>query len=120
MSRLTQIFAFTARSEVHDTAYTRPEGSVWFPEIAYDGYIHPLPKTPQEIIAEAHTLVGRCVFTMSEYVILWFLHEIREEWMKPEEVQLFCNRKQISIDRTGELINRWPGGFFRERGRLLF
>lgn len=115
---LTQIHVFSSRDKV-SIMHTASDGSVWFPEIAYGGY-QPLPKTPREIIGEAHTYVGKCIFTMSEYIILWFLQEIREKRMTPEEVQLFCDGQRIRIDSDGELIDEWPGGFFSERAKLLF
>lgn len=118
--KLTQIHVFNNRDRVHMTVYTAPEEAVWFPEIAYDGYNHPLPRPPREIINETPTYVGKCIFTMSEYIVLWFLREIREGRMAPEEVQLFCNLEPIEINANGELIDEWPDGFFCERAELLF
>ena len=40
--------------------------------------------------------------------------------MLPDEVELYCDGKRIRIDATGELIDKWPGGFFCERAALLF
>jgi hypothetical protein len=94
---------------------------VWFPEIRYThGGAAPTPVHPADQIAAANRLIGKMVVTLSEYIILWFLKEIRCGRMKPEEVELYCNGKRIRIDRDGELIDKWPGGFFRERSTLLF
>jgi hypothetical protein len=79
-----------------------------------------LPFHPAEQIANAHRLVGQNIVTLSEYIILWFLREIGEGRMQPEDVELFCDGSRIRIDVEGELIDKWPGGFFRERAELLF
>jgi hypothetical protein len=57
---------------------------------------------------------------MNEYIILWFLRKIGTGRMMLEDVELYCDGKRIHLDVEGELIDRWPGGFFRERGELLF
>ena len=116
---LTKIYAFSERSKVFMPINITPEKVVWFPEIAYIGY-NVLPKMPCEIINEAHTLIGKCIFTMNEYIILWFLKEIGQGFMKSEDLKLFCDMEPIRIDETGELIDKWPGGFFCERAQLLF
>ncbi len=116
---LTQIYAFSDRSKVFMTNDIAPKEAVWFPEIAYGGY-NVLPKTPREIIEEAHTYIGKCIFTMNEYIILWFLREIGQGFLKSEDLQLFCDMESIRIDETGELIDKWPGGFFPYRAKLLF
>jgi hypothetical protein len=60
------------------------------------------------------------VVTLSEFVILWFLREVREGRMVPDSVELYCDGNRIRIDMDGELIDRWPEGFYRDRADLLF
>ena len=91
---------------------------VWFPEI--DVKFSPTPLHPVEQIELCPKMVGKDIVTLSEYIILWFLCEVREWRMEPHEVELYCDGHRIRIDMDGELIDRWPGGFFRERGALLF
>jgi hypothetical protein len=91
----------------------------WFPEIG-DLYERPCPIHPAEQIENAHRLVGTTFITLSEHIILWFLREITEGRMEPEDVELHCDGQRIRIDAEGELIDEWPGGFFRERAALLF
>ncbi len=93
----------------------------WFPEIKYiHGGAAPKPVHPSEQIELCSGLVGMSVVTLSEYIILWFLQEIGEGRMVPKDVELYCDGKRIRIDETGELIDKWPGGFYQERADLLF
>jgi hypothetical protein len=122
MDRVTKIFS---RSKDADKGYTI-EGMdyatlVWFPEIRYTfGGAAPTPVHPADQIAAAHRLIGKMVITLSEYIILWFLREVREGRIKPHELQLHCDGQRIQVDRDGELIGQWPGGFYRDRADLLF
>jgi len=65
-------------------------------------------------------LIGKNIIILSEHIILWFLREIREGWLESEDIELYCDGQPIRIDYKGELIDRWPGGFFIERADLLF
>lgn len=90
----------------------------WFPEVKpFMGRAAPLHPAAQ--IEIAPTLVGKTFVTLSEYIILWFLREIREGRMKPDEVELRCDGKRMEIDEDGD-FRGWPGGFYRERANLLF
>jgi len=102
---------------INDLDYVR---LVWFPEIKYKHGGAPTPVHPADQIAFCPELIGKSVVTLSEYIILWFLQEIREGRMEPHEVELYCDGQRIRIDETGELIDKWPGGFYRERAALLF
>ena len=122
MGRVTRIFS---RSADANKGYTIPgmdySTLVWFPEIIYKhGGAAPTPVHPKHQIKNAHRLVGKTVVTLSEYIILWFLREIREGRMEPYELELHCDGQRIQVDRDGELIGRWPGGFYRDRADLLF
>jgi hypothetical protein len=94
---------------------------VWYPEIKYKhGAAAPKPVHPVDQIEMCPELVGKVVVTLSEYIILWFLREIREGNMGPEDLELYCDGQRIRVDSAGELIDRWPDGFFTERADLLF
>jgi hypothetical protein len=93
--------------------------NIWFPEVKIVCG-HPYPVHPKRQIKMCPELVGKAIVTLSEYIILWFLHEIRESDMKPEDLELWCDGQRIRVDAEGELIDRWPGGFYRERADLLF
>jgi hypothetical protein len=76
--------------------------------------------------------------THSEHLILRLLRRIRETGeleSAPEEIQITAdevavhyieqqtdgaNITRLRIDSTGEFIDRWPKGFFEERGEELF
>ena len=76
--------------------------------------------------------------THGEHLMLRILRRIREtteeelpegvNGVMPEEVAVYfieCTKdgvsaKRLRIDETGEFIDRWPNGFFRERGKELF
>ena len=76
--------------------------------------------------------------THGEHLMLRMLRRIREtsegelpegiKGLLPEEVAVyFISREadgvsamRLRIDETGEFIDKWPNGFFRERGRELF
>lgn len=84
-----------------------------------------LPLGAKQIIARCPHLVGLTVVTMSEYVILWMMREVGCKRMKPEDLRIVFihgdgRPQQIRVDEIGELIDRWPGGFFDERADLLF
>jgi len=104
----------------HARAFTVPHTDVvWYPEVAFGGD-RAVPVHPDLLIEYAPRLVGLNVLTDSEYIILWFLQEIREERMDPSELELYCDLKRIRVDSDGELIDKWPGGFYRLRAKLLF
>lgn len=115
---MTQIYSCSDIDKLGIEIGDLPGNSLWFPEIEHSSPI--TARLPKHIIELCPHMVGRVIVTVSEYIILWFLREIREGRMKPDEVQLFCNLEQIQIDETGELIDKWPGGFYRERASLLF
>ena len=92
---------------------------MWFPEIRCQQGKSPTPVHPADQIRGAHRLIGKTVVTLSEYIILWFLREIREERMQPDELELYCDGKRMWVDTDGD-FRGWPGGFFRERAALLF
>ena len=122
MGRVTRIFS---RGQYADKGYTIDafdySNLVWFPEIEYKiAGAAPTPLHPVEQIELCPKMVGKTVVTLSEHIILWFLREIGLGNLVPEDVELYCDGHRIRIDETGELIDRWPGGFFRERGDLLF
>lgn len=117
----TRIFS---RSTVCETFAIDPKyyhDSIQFPEIKDGKRKHvTTPVHPADQVRMCPELVGKTIVTLSEYIILWFLQEIREGHMESGEVELYCDGQRIRIDETGELIDRWPGGFFRERAALLF
>jgi len=122
MAGVTRIFSRSAHANKGYTIEGLDYATVvWFPEIRYThGKAGPQPEHPIDQIAAAHRLIGKTVITLSEYIILWFLQRVREGNMKPHELQLHCDGLRIHVDRDGELIGRWPGGFYRERAALLF
>lgn len=118
---LTQIFSCSAEGKgytIDDMDYLN---LVWFPEIKYThGGAAPMPVHPVEQIKAAYCLIGKTIITLSEHIILWFLREVREGRMALNDVELFCDGQRIRIDSDGKLVDKWPGGFFRERANLLF
>lgn len=76
--------------------------------------------------------------THGEHMMLRFLRRIREtsedelpegvNSLEPEAVAVYYFERtptgvtviRLRIDQTGEFIDRWPHGFFRERGKELF
>ena len=44
---------------------------------------------------------------------------LRIYYFNPEP-EGYTSIKEIRADKHGELLNRWPGGFFSERDRELF
>jgi len=112
---ITEIFS---RSQGRGGYYFEPKTKLeilWFPELNGGS-----PLLPADQIELCPMLVGRAFVTLSEYIILWFLREIREGRLEPADVELHCDEERIRIDYEGELINSWPGGFYRERAALLF
>jgi hypothetical protein len=93
---------------------------VWFPEIKYEHGRPPKPVHPVDQIELCPNLVGKNIITLSEYIILWFLQEIREGRMTPGDMELYCDGNLIRIDDEGELIDGWPGGVLGMRWSLLF
>ena len=99
---------------------------IYFPEIK-DG----LPLLPREIIKLCPTIEGKIIVTTSEYIILWFLREVRHKKIKPNDLLIFLHAdipagqwweqmRLMEIDEEGEFKTRWPNGFFTERAALLF
>jgi hypothetical protein len=93
-----------------------------------DVFIHAYNKGSNSVI-ESH----------SEHIILRILRRIREthkNLLLPDELKLtsddiniyyfeplpegYTRVKKIRVDKEGELIDRWPGGFFSERDGELF
>ncbi len=127
MGELTRIYSHSRDTINGLTIYAEDEGEngnysnlVWFPEIKYKRGMATMPVHPADLIELCPELVGKMVVTLSEHIILWFLREIGEGHMEPHEVELYCGGHRIRIDVDGELIDKWPGGFFRERADLLF
>ena len=76
--------------------------------------------------------------THGEHLMLRILRRIREtsegelpdgvKGLLPEEVAVYfiareasgVSAKRLRIDETGEFMDKWPNGFFRERGKELF
>jgi hypothetical protein len=120
MDRVTRIFSRSADGETFGlNQIDVDEGFEWFPEVG-EMYGRPVPIHPAVQIKNAYRLVGKTVATLSEYIILWFLREIGTGRMEPEDVELYCDGERIRIDKDGELIDKWTGGFYRERADLLF
>ena len=114
----TRIFSRSANGPAYPKDYLN-HIDIWFPEVKITCG-HPYPVHPVKQIEMCPGLVGKAVVTISEYIILWFLREIREGHMEPHEVELYCDGQRIRVDSDGELIDRWPGSFYRERAALLF
>ena len=89
----------------------------------------------------AQPLDGRCVFLLenhSEHLMLRLLRRIEETHsgelpkgkpaLRPDQVSVVfleqidgeARATPLRIDETGEFIDRWPRGFFRERAAELF
>jgi len=79
-----------------------------------------VPMNHKQQILIVPSLLNKTFITISEIIILAFLKEVGMGYLKPDEVELFCDDKRIRISEEGELIDQWPGGFFRERSDLLF
>jgi hypothetical protein len=116
MGRLTRIYARSSHTEGFEIPHT---DVVWYPEVSYYGD-RAVPVHPDFLVRQAPWLVGLNVLTDSEYIILWFLREITEGRMEPSELELYCDGQRIRVDNDGELIDKWPGGFYRLRAALLF
>ncbi len=117
---ITQIFSSSRNGGIYTIDNMDYSTLVWFPEIKYRYGVSPKPVHPADQIELCPQLVGKVIITLSEYVILWFLREIEQGNLVPEDVELYCDGQRIRIDETGELVDKWPGGFFRERAALLF
>lgn len=66
-----------------------------------------------------------CMCTHSEYIVLWFLKEIREKRISNNDIKVYWVFEDgmvsdIRIDSDGDFIDRFPGGFYEERANLLF
>lgn len=90
-----------------------------------------IPRHPSELLTLLDELTGKTFVTVSEHLILMFLQEVQNEHIDPTELELYCvdrtdtlhnhlPGRRIRVDREGDLIDDWPGGFFRERAGLLF
>lgn len=85
----------------------------WFPEVC-DG----IPYHESELPAVALRLIGKTIVTVSEIIILTLLREIRAGRL--EHLELYCGDRRIAIDKQGDLIDPWDGGFFEESFNLRF
>ena len=99
-------------------------GEVYFPEIT-TGLNGPYPVSIAGQIADCPGMVGKTILTLSEVVILWFLSEVGAGRISPDDLAINYftedgEHRTIRVDETGELIDRWPGGFFDWRVPLLF
>lgn len=90
----------------------------WFPEILLRS-LGSVPRCDEEILKLLPELTGTMIVTMSDIVILMFLHEVRERRMKPTDLELRCNGSYVEVDSEGDL-DWWKDGFFRTRSKLLF
>jgi hypothetical protein len=105
-----------------------------FPElvdITYPGHSESAPRHPSELITMLPELIGRTFVTVSEHLILMFLKEVRDGRIDPTELLIYyvdrmdfehnhLPGRRIRVTRGGNLVDDWPGGFFRERAELLF
>jgi len=109
-------------------------GWLMFPEMydldPDDGLIS-IPRHPSELLPLLDELAGKTFVTVSEHLILMFLKEVRHQNIDPTELAIYCvdqtdfdnphpPGRRIRVDLDGDLIDDWPGGFFHERGELLF
>ena len=62
--------------------------------------------------------------THSEHLILRLLRRVREGVLEPEQISILYADvhedggtflRQLEVDRSGDLVDGWPGGFFDER-----
>lgn len=92
---------------------------VCFPEVKGG-----IPLSPPEVLKITPGLVGQTIVTGSEYIILWFLCEIRNQRMNCHNLRLFWVDEEggtlCPIDKKGEFVNRLPHRFFSCRADLLF
>ena len=117
--------------------FTICQGRGWtlFPEVTTmdmerpKGYLT-IPKHPSELITMLPRLINTTFVTVSEHIILMFLKHVRDGKIDPIELRLYCvdrtdfdnphpPGRRIWVD-SEEDMDDWPGGFFRERGGLLF
>lgn len=95
---------------------------VWFPEVAImkgSGFT-PLPLHEHEQLALLPSLIGKSIVTVSETIILMFLREVRKGRMESVDLELWCNRRRIKVDKDGSLFDPWDGGFFETGFGLRF
>jgi len=89
-----------------------------------------IPRHPTELLRLLPELRGKTFVTVSEHLILMFLQEVRNQHIDPHELAIYCVDQmdfehnhlpghRIRVDFKGDLVDDWPGGFFRERGGLL-
>ena len=81
-----------------------------------------LPLHPKDVIdqCDSGTFTGCEIITLSEHLILWFCREVRERRITGDAVEVYYGGKRLRLDDDGEFLDRWPDGFFDERGELLF
>lgn len=79
-----------------------------------DLLLHAVQERGNQVLVETH----------SEHLVLRLLRRIREGVIAPEDVSILyvdlladgaAHVRRLDIDRSGELIEGWPGGFFDER-----
>lgn len=93
---------------------------VWFPELFHlYGHIT-IPLHEHEQLALLPNLVGKSIVTVSETIILMFLREIRMGRIATSEFELHCNGRRIEVDRKGDMLDPWDGGFFETGFNLRF
>jgi hypothetical protein len=106
-------------------------------------HLHPaLQSALGDVFAEATKVLGSYHFieTHSEYILLRCLRRVRETTagnhpagsplaLKPEDLSVLyfeplpdgsTRVKKIRVSTQGDFIDRWPRGFFEERGKELF
>ncbi len=97
-----------------------------FPELVGSGGPFVIPRHPSELLMMLPELLDTTFVTVSEHLILMFLEHVRDGFISPDELKLYCvdqsdldnphpPGRRIRVDLDGELIDDWPGGFFQER-----
>jgi len=113
---------------------SKGRGWVMFPEMTIlevGPNMVSIPRHPSELIKMLPVLINTTFVTVSDHLILMFLKHVRDGEIDPTELAIYCvdrtdfdnphpPGRRIRVDLDGELIDKWPGGFFRERGELLF
>lgn len=119
--------------------------SVWCKQLTFveqpELHLHPRAQCELADIFNASLKLGNAsvIESHSEHFLLRLSRRIRETtkgYLLPDELKLLSTDvqiyyfepqpngvttvKKIRLDKYGELMDRWPGGFFSERGKELF
>ncbi len=85
---------------------------VWFPELEMlESRPTGMPLREPDILAKIPELTGKSFVTVSEVLILGFLREIRLGRMQVDELELWCDYRQIDVSTQGGMIDYWDGGW---------